>query len=86
MCRGSEVRIISEAAVSYSPIGHYLLNDTTGAVVKALEKPDQFDTLREIFGEWLRRDTENSWQKLITCLEHCQLRTLANKVKIALNL
>ena len=85
-CKGKEVRIISEAASSYHKIGCYLLNDATGAVVKSLEKAKQTDTLRDIFGKWLREYPERSWGKLIDCLKYCDLGSLAEDVETALNL
>ena len=85
-CKGKEVKIISEAASSYHKIGCYLLNDATGAIVKGLERADPTDTLREIFGKWLREDREGSWGKLIDCLKYCDLGSLAEDVETALNL
>lgn len=81
-----EVRIISEAASSYYKIGCYLLHDATGAVVESLEKADTTETLHVIFGKWLREHPERSWGKLIECLKFCDLRSLAEDVKTALNL
>ena len=85
-CKGKDVRIIPEAAASYHQIGCYLLNDDTGAIVEGLEKTKQSDTLRDIFGKWLREDRERSWGKLIDCLKYCDLGSLAEDVETALNL
>ena len=42
------------------------------------------DTMYEIFYEWVRRDTEYSWQKLIECLRKCELGVLAKDIEDAL--
>ena len=41
-------------------------------------------TMRDIFCEWVQKDTEYSWQKLIECLRMCELGVLAKDIEDAL--
>ena len=79
--------IISRVATEYRCIGTQLLNDADGSIVKMIHMTTSQvvkDTMYEIFYEWVRRDTEYSWQKLIECLRKCELGVLAKDIEDAL--
>ena len=73
--------------MEYRSIGTQLLNDGDGSTVKRIHMTTSQvvkDTMHEIFYEWMRTDTECSWQKLIQCLRMCKLCVLAKDIDGAL--
>ena len=81
--KGKDIKIIAQAAVKYKQIGYYLLDDKDGSMVMCLTQKNNSrpeDTLRDIFGKWLREDSERSWEKLLKCLKFCDLNSLAQDI------
>ena len=73
--------------MEYRCIGIRLLNDADGSIVAGIHNTNSHvlkHTMYEIFYEWVRRDTEYSWQKLIECLKTCELCVLAKDIEDAL--
>ena len=83
---GRHLRIITEAADHFMPIGCYLLQDANGARVLAISKNSHNldNTLREIFSAWIREDVRCSWEKLVECFRHCKLNKLAKEIEDAI--
>lgn len=79
-----QLDIISCAAAEYEAIGNYLLNDKTGNLVQAIKLSTHHqavDAMRMIFREWVNKDTERSWEKLILCLKTCKMSWLAQEIE-----
>lgn len=88
-CLGkNKVKIIKRCSAFYAKIGHDLLNDTDGSIVKSLQNSSQDPDviMHEIFGKWLREDADHSWKKLIECLRRCDLDTVARDIEAGLGM
>ena len=86
---GSDINICQEAAYRFMQIGNHLLQDKTGAIMQSIRKACHYqpeDALHQVFCKWLQQDADQSWSKLLQCLQDCQLNTLAHNISIALGL
>ena len=81
---GQDIRILEVSAVKYRDIGTILLKDDTGAVVSALTKTaqgDSLEVLRMIYEKWIQKDEDHSWKKLVQCFRDVQLNSLARDIE-----
>ena len=82
--RERTIKIIEESAPKYRDIGTFLLRDTTGARVDAIqtaERGDPVEIVRRIFVRWIREDMDHSWEKLTKCFRDCGLTVLASSIE-----
>ena len=84
-----QIRIIQQCATSYPKIGHYLLNDTSGSIVNNLRLKHSNDPekiLEDILSQWMCKDANHSWEKLIECLRRCELNSIASDIEECLGM
>ena len=80
--RGSR-DIITRIASRYATIGILLLDDEEGCIVSGISGTSAAEAMIAIFKEWLQRDLNCSWQKLIDCLRNCGLDSVATDIEDA---
>ena len=88
-CHNKEkIKIVKQCSAYYTNIGHHLLNDKTGSIVRGIELSFQGAEriLQEIFSQWMQEDVDHSWKKLTECLRRCDLNTIASDIEDALGL
>ena len=81
---GRSIRILERSAEKYRDIGTFLLNDDTGAVVKAIQETalgNPVEAVRKIYERWLGEDEDHSWKKLAKCFRDVQLNSLARDIE-----
>ena len=84
-----QVRIIEQCATSYAKIGHFLLNDTSGSIVnnvKLKHSNDPEKILEDILSQWMCKDENHSWEKLIECLRRYELNSIASDLEECLGM
>ena len=83
-----KIKIIRQCSAYYTRIGHDLLNDKNGSIVRGLELNfrDPERILQAIFSQWMQEDVDHSWKKLTECLRRCDLNTIASDIEDALGL
>ena len=83
---GKDIKIIERASEKFQEIGTELLDDKHGSKVANIKSKTNgnVDAMREIFGQWLREDTQRSWGKLVQCLQKCDCEALADEIDHAL--
>ena len=83
--KDSKVNLVREIGMKYFKFGTLLLEDTTGALISALEeelKHNAQNVNRRIFQEWLCGGGRKpvSWETLITVLEDIEMSELAKSI------
>ena len=81
---GQDIRILKESTVKYRDIGAILLKDGTGAVVETIREAalgDPAVAVRKIYEEWIQKDEDHSWKKLVQCFRKVQLNSLARAIE-----
>ena len=83
--KDSKVNLVREIGTKYFEFGTLLLEDTTGALISALEKElkhNAQDINRRIFREWLSGGGRKpvSWGTLIAVLENIEMSELAKLI------
>ena len=81
-----QYELVEELGDKYRKFGICLLNDKTGARVKAIEQEKMKNAEEiniQILQEWLQGGGENpvSWETLISVLEKCKLNQLAKSIE-----
>ena len=80
-----DIRLLEESSMSYRTIGTFLLNDESGAIVSGIAETALGDTVkavRLIYEQWLQKDEDHTWKKLIQCFRDVQLNSLAGKLEL----
>ena len=76
------IRLLEETSVHYKAIGTFLLNDESGAIVDGIADTARDKPVRLIYGQWLQKDEDHTWEKLIQCFRDVQLNYLAGKLEL----
>ena len=79
---GKYIKIIERASVKFQEIGAELLDDKHGNKVANIKSKTNgnVDAMHEIFCQWLREDTQCSWETLVQCLRKCGCKSLADEI------
>ena len=88
--RSGRVNILEQIGTHYRELGILLLDDTTGAVTKAIIEHYNYDATKiifEIFEKWIQGKGKLPvvWDTLIKVLNDIELSELANKIKAIAN-
>ena len=84
--RSGKINILEQIGTHYRELGILLLDDTTGAVTKAIIEQYNYDATKiifEIFEKWIQGKGKLpvEWATLIEVLNDIGLSELANKMK-----
>ena len=84
--RSGRINILEQIGTQYRELGILLLDDTTGAVTKAIIEHYNYDATKiifEIFEKWIQGKGKLpvEWGTLIEVLNNIELSELANKIK-----
>ena len=82
--KGQDIRILENSAVKYKDIGTILLNDRSGARVRAITRNalgNPVVAVRMIYEEWTLEDEDHSWKKLTKCFRDVKLNSLARDIE-----
>ena len=80
-----DIRLLEESSMSYRDIGTVLLNDESGAIVSGIAetaRDNPVKAVRLIYAQWLQKDEDHTWEKLIQCFRDVQLNYLAGKLEL----
>ena len=88
--RSGRINILEQIGTHYRELGILLLDDTTGAVTKAIIEHYNYDATKiifEIFEKWIQGKGKLpvEWGTLIEVLNDIELSELANKIKAKTN-
>ena len=88
--RSGRINILEQIGTHYRELGILLLDDTTGAVTKAIIEQYNYDATKiifEIFEKWIQGKGKLpvEWGTLIEVLNDIELSELANKIKAKTN-
>ena len=78
------INIMQKVSPQYKAVGTILLDDRDGNRLKAIEKSckDDVDAItHEIFQEWITKDSNPTWGKLVECLKDASLHPLAKNIE-----
>ena len=83
------LKLAQEVGDKYYSFGILLLDDKTGARIRAIEREKMKNAKEinlQIFEEWVQGGGENpaSWETLISVLEKCELNQLARSIEAKL--
>ena len=81
--------MLKEIGVNYKPLGLLLLNDESGAAVRAIECQYHLRAAAincEILQRWIQGGGKGpvTWETLVKVLEQVELKTLASKIQSSL--
>ena len=80
-----DVRLLEKSSMSYRGIGTFLLNDESGAIVRGIAETARDDPVKAvtlIYQQWLQKDEDHTWKKLIQCFRDVQLNSLAKELEL----
>ena len=88
--RSGRINILEQIGTHYRELGILLLDDTTGAVTKAIIEQYNYDATKiifEIFEKWIQGKGKLpvEWDTLIEVLNDIELSELGNKIKAEMN-
>ena len=81
------INIMQRVVPKYKQLGNILLEDPNGVRVMAMEMSHAYnvdDVVYGIFREWLEKDTDATWSKLVKCLKKASLDPLAQEIESCL--
>ncbi len=82
---GENIDFTVDIGNSYKKFGVFILNDSKGTVMTALESQhskNSEDILNDVFTKWLEgKGIDCTWENLLECLRKCRCNTLANKLE-----
>ena len=80
------IKILEQIAAHYQVFGLFLLNDTNGALVSAIQREYfhvPIDITRAILRQWLQTGEPSTvtWRVLVQCLRDSELNSLASEIE-----